>query len=111
MLIHQAPKALCFIGDVHLHFRDENRRDVIGLARETDLWNPFLPIEKFAVFKRRRGRQPAAVAAHDFVDDQHSGVGSGFGNDVAEIARALFGCGPGPERLSDRKHIVVYGLG
>ena len=34
-----------------------------------------------------------------------------LGDDVAEVARALFGGGPGAEGLADRIHVVVNRLG
>ena len=62
---------------------------------------------------RERGRcgKPSAIAAHHFVDDQHSRVRRMLGDDVARKERALFGRGPGAERLPDRYHVIVDGLG
>ena len=64
------------------------------------------------VVRERGGRgQPAAVAAHDLVDDQHPRVGRVLGDDVAGVERALLGGGPGAERLADRDDVVVDRLG
>ena len=64
-----------------------------------------------AVGAGRRGGEPAAVAAHDLVDDQHARVGVVLGDDVAAKQRALLGGGPGAERLPDRDDVVVDRLG
>ena len=44
------------------------------------------------------------------MDDEHSGVGSGFGNNIAEITCALLGRRPGPQGLPDGEDIIVHRL-
>ena len=85
--------------------------DVERGTAEPDGGQPFGAVEQLAVFQRGGGGEPAAVASHDFVDDQHARVGVVFGDDVLEVASALFGGGPGAQRLLDRVHVVVDGLG
>lgn len=63
------------------------------------------------VFAGGGGGEPAAVSAHDFVDDEHAGVGVVFGDDVLEEDGALLGGGPGAEALFDGVDVVVDGLG
>jgi hypothetical protein len=57
------------------------------------------------------GREPATVAAHDLVDDEHAGVRGVLGDDVLRVDRALLGGRPRPERLADRHDVVVDRLG
>ena len=62
--------------------------------------------------RERGGRgEPAAVAAHHLVDDEHPRVRRVLGDDVAGVQGALLGGGPRAERLPDRHHVVVDGLG
>ena len=64
------------------------------------------------VVRERGGRgEPAAVAAHHLVDDEHPRVRRMLGDDVAGVEGALLGGGPRAERLPDRHHVIVDGLG
>ena len=71
----------------------------------------FISGNQLAVFDRRGRREPAAVAAHDFVDDEHARVGVVLGHHVGEEMRAFFGRRPCAEALADRDHVVVNRLG
>ena len=68
-------------------------------------------LEDFAVGDRCGGGEPAAVAAHDLVDDEHARVGAVLGDDVGEVLCAVFGGGPGAEALLDGVDVVVDRLG
>ena len=109
--VHDPLEAGGFGGEVDGHLGDEHGVHLEVGAGETEAGNEFLAVEEFAVVGGGGGGEPATVAAHDLVDDEHARVGVVLGDDVAEVARALFGGGPGAEGLADRIHVVVDRLG
>ena len=56
------------------------------------------------------GGEPAAVTAHDFVDDEHAWVGVVLGDDVGEVFGTFFGGGPCAKALADWEDVVVDGF-
>ncbi|OQB95837.1 MAG: hypothetical protein BWX86_01059 [Verrucomicrobia bacterium ADurb.Bin122] len=81
--------------------------DVEALAAQAEAGDVFLAVEDLAILLGGGGGEPAAVAAHDFVDDEHAGIGTVLGDYVLEIAGALLGGGPGAEGLTDGEYVVV----
>ncbi len=67
--------------------------------------------QQLPVFGRRGRREPAAVAAHDLVDDEHARVRVVLGHHVGKEMRALLGCRPRAETLADGDDVVVNRLG
>ena len=109
--VHDRAQTFGFGGEVDFHLRDEHAMDLKRVAVKADGGQPFGAVEQLAVFQCGGGGEPAATAAHHFMDDQHARVGVVFGDDVPEVACALFGSRPGAQRLLDREHIVVDGFG
>ena len=64
-------------------------------------------LQALAVGPGGGGGQPAAVAAHDLVDQQHARAGALLVDDVLVEHGALLGRRPGAQRLADRDHVVV----
>src|SRR5688500_7973869 len=78
-----------------------------AFAGEAKPGNKLFGSDEFFVSSGSGGGEPAAVAPHHFVDDEHARIRAVFGDDVAEIARTLLGGGPGAEGLADGIDVVV----
>ena len=85
--------------------------DVPAFLRQADGGNPFLGLQPVVVLKRTSSGQPTAVTTHDFMDDQHTGVGAVLTDDVLCILGDLFSGGPCTQGLADRHNVVVDRLG
>jgi len=109
--VHDRLQALRLRRKIDRHLGNEDAVDFQVGAGEPEAGDEFLAVEELAVGRGRRRGEPAAVAAHDLVDDEHARVGIVLGHDVAEIARPLFGRRPGAERLADGIDVVVDRLG
>ena len=82
-----------------------------GIAIQAQLGQPFGAIQQLAVFLSGGGGEPAATAAHHFMNNQHARVGVIFGNHVPKVTCALLRRCPGAQRLLDRKDVVINGFG
>ena len=74
---------------------------------QPDLRQPLHALDPFVVLAGGGGREPAAVAAHHFVDDQDPGARVVLGHDVLREPGTHLGSGVGAERLPDRDDVVV----
>ena len=107
-----ARSRLASLGDVERPLGHEDARGRPSARRNSPATRRTRACLDPLVVRARRGRgQPAAVAAHHLVDDEHPRVGRVLGDDVAGEQRALLGGGPRAERLPDRHDVVVDGLG
>ena len=111
VLVHDFAEAGGFGFNVERHFGNVNAVNFAALVAEAEFRHKIHFRDQLVIFHGGGGGEPTAVAAHDFVDDEHARVGVVFGNDVAEIAGALFGGRPGTEGLANWIHVVVDGLG
>lgn len=111
VVVHDGLEAGGLLFDVDFHFGEEDRMDFLASPGEADAGEEGGFVEEFAVFDGGGGGEPAAVASHDLMDDEHAGVGVVFGDDVGEEFGALFGGGPGAEGLADGDDIIVDGFG
>ena len=111
VFVHNLLEARGFLFDVQFHFGNVDCVDVAARLCETESVGEFALREQLAVFRRRCRSQPAAVAPHYFVDNEHTRICAVFGDYVAEEFCALFGCRPCAEALADRVDVVVDGLG
>ncbi len=111
VFVHDGLQALGFGGHIDFHFGDVDGVNVFAGGGEADFGEEVELGELFAVDFSGVGGEPAAVAAHDFVDDEHAGVGVVLGDDVLEVACAFFGGGPSAEGLLNGKDVVVDGFG
>jgi len=109
-LVHHLLQAGGFGGKIDFHFRHEHRMDILAILREADLGEEIQFRQTFTINLGGVGGQPAAVAAHHFVDDQHARVGAVLGDHVFKIFSALFGGRPGAKALADREDVVVDGF-
>ena len=105
--IHNGVEAFRFLRDIDFDFGNVNAVNIVFFRVNADFGNEFVRVEAAAVFARGRGGEPAAVAPHDFVHDEHARVRGVFRNDVFEENRALFSRRPSAERLADRVNVVV----
>ena len=69
--------------------------NIKGSTIQPDSGEPFFAVKELAVFQRGGGGEPATVATHDFVDDQHARVGVVLRDDILKITGTLFSGGPG----------------
>ena len=67
----------------------------------------FLVLEKRAVGLGGEGGEGSRVPSHAFVDDEHAGIGGGFGHDVVEEYGALVGSGVGSKGHFDGVDVIV----
>ena len=109
--VQNSPQALSLGGYVDFHLGNEHAVNFKTIAIQSDFRQPFRVSEQFVVFKSGRRREPAAVAPHHFVDDEHARIGIVLIHHIAEEKSALFGGSPSAKRLLDRVNVVVDGLG
>ncbi len=110
-VVHDLAQALGLRLEVDGHLRHVDRVDLVLLLVEGEARTEGLAVEHLAVLLGSGGGQPAAVPAHDLVDDEHARVGAVLGDHVGEVTRPLLSRGPGAEALPDGHHVVVDGLG
>ena len=111
LAIHGQFQALGLGLNVDRHFWNIDRIDVLVRTIEIEAGYKCQRVQAIAIGLGGGGRQPAAIATHDFVDDQHARIGALLIDDVLEILGAFFGGRPRTEGLLDGIHIVVDGLG
>ena len=66
--------------------------------------------ENLSVFGGRGGREVSGIASHDFVENEHAGVGRTFVDNVFKELGSLDGRRVGAKRLFDRVNVIVNGL-
>ena len=111
ILVHHRVEAGGLLLHVDVHLGDVDRVDVLVLPVEVELGQELEVVQPVAPGAGRGGGEPAAVPAHDFVDDQLARGGGLLVDHVFEEHGAVFGRRPGAQRLADRHHVIVDGLG
>ena len=106
-VIHDRRQASCLGIEVDGHFRHVHGMDVL-LSRGEREAQQNASGNQFSI-RQRRPRQPAAVAYHHFVHDEHARVGAVFGDHVLEVARASSAAVQAPR--TEWEHVVVDGFG
>ncbi len=104
----QSPSLPC---NIQREFREIHAVDLVTCAGQTQFRQKRARIESLPVFASRRRGKPPRSTPHDFVDDQHPGIGAVLGDHVMEEDGALLCRRPRSEALPDRIDIVVDGLG
>ena len=107
VLVHLRIEAFDLRFHVDLHFRHPDGIDIPAKLVEECVGEPVILVEALMIIVGGAGREPAAVATHDLVDDELARTRGVFVRDVAEEACALVSGGPGPESLFDRVDVVV----
>ena len=110
-LVHDGPQSPPFGLEVevelgHVHGVHVPPAGVVADARDELTRGEVSPVAPRGL----RG-EPAAVAAHDLVDDEHARAGGVLCDDVAGEECPLLGRSPGAEALPDRHDVVVDRLG
>lgn len=109
--VHDGFEASGFGLDIDGHFRDVDAMDFKAFAAEAEFGQIFLVVNEFGIFVSGGSGEPAAVAAHDLVDDEHARIGVVLIDDIFKKQSALFGGGPCAEALADGVDIIVDGFG
>jgi hypothetical protein len=107
LLLHDGLESLGLGLDVEGHLGQVDRVDGVAALGDAEARDPGLGGEALLVFLRRGGGEPAAIAAHDLVHDEHARAGTELGDDVGKELRALLGGSDGAEALANRDDIVV----
>src|SRR5207245_1444675 len=87
--VHQGAEALGLGLHVEGELRDIDGVDAVALLGEADAGDPLLGGQAGLVGAGGGGGEPAAVATHDLVDDEHARAGAEFGDDIGEETSAL----------------------
>ena len=107
LFVHLLLETLGLGRDVELHLRHVNGVDVEVRSREVEVFDESERRKPLAVHLGGVSGEPAAVAAHHLVHEEHARVGALLVDDVLEEDRALLGGRPGAERLADGIDVVV----
>src|SRR5690606_29158366 len=89
--VHDRLEALGLGVDVDRELRQEHGVHVPALARQAEGRGPLLRVEPLAVLGRGRRGEPAAVAAHDLVHDEHARARAVLADDVRREPGGLLG--------------------
>mmetsp|Transcript_6486 Transcript_6486/g.18901 ORF Transcript_6486/g.18901 Transcript_6486/m.18901 type:complete len:464 (+) Transcript_6486:232-1623(+) len=108
--VHDGLEALRLCLDVNRHLRHIHGVHAQALLVHEELRQEGVVGQVLVVGVGRGRGEPAAVAAHDLVHDEHARIGGGLGDHVGKELCAVLGSSHGPKGLADGDHVVVDGL-